>query len=141
MQTAHKLRLSEALYENREEHMNYILRAPKLPVLIDSGLRLYCVTGDPTKDKDLKEEIFEGDSLHSAIDISGESFSYSHEHDTISPLAIKKQNTKKVLIELYNSRKPEGAAEYSVKSPGNTRYSKIFTDIATLVLEEDVQHG
>lgn len=74
--------------------MYYILRSPKLPLLIDSGRRLYCVTGDDEIDVDLKKELFEGKNLFPAIDKSGESFSYSHEHDTVSPLAIKGQNTK-----------------------------------------------
>lgn len=120
--------------------MQYILRSPKLPLLIDSGIRLYCVTGNDEIDIDLKIELFEGKNLFPAIDKNGESFSYSYEYDTVSPLAIKKKNTKKALIELYNIRRMSGAEEYLVKSIGNTKYSKIFMDIANLVLLENV-HG
>ncbi len=118
--------------------MKYILRSPNLPLLIDSGRRLYCITGDNEIDINLKEEIFEEKKLYTAIDKSGESFSYSHEHDTVSPLTIKEQNTKKALIDLYNFRRREGAAEYSTMSIGNIKYSKIFMDIAGLILQENV---
>lgn len=118
--------------------MNYILRSPRLPLLIDSGTRLYCITGDDEIDIDLKNELFEEKKLFPAIDKSGESFNYSYEHDTVSPLAIKEQNTKKALIELYNIRRMSGTEEYLVKSISNTKYSKIFADIANLVLQENV---
>ena len=84
-----------------------------------------------------KEEIAAGSMLH-AIDSSGESFNYSPEHDTISPLAFKPKNTKNALIELYNSKRKVGSPEYAVKSLSHTKYSKIFSDIATLILEEHV---
>ena len=116
--------------------MKYILRSPNLPLLIDSGRRLYCITGDNEIDINLKDEIFEK-KLYPAIDKSGESFSYSYEHDTVSPLTIKEKNTKRALIDLYNFRRREGAAEYSAKSIGNIKYSKIFMDIAGLTLQEN----
>ena len=108
-----------------------------MPVLIDSEDRIYCITGDPAIDLDLsKVKIPAGSMLH-AIDSSGESFSYSLEHDTISPLVIKQKNTKTALIELYNSKIKAGSPCYSVKTLSNTKYSKIFSDIAALVLEEN----
>lgn len=125
--------------KKQTEIMNYIFRSPKLPLLIDSGTRLYCVTGNDEIDINLKDEIFEEKNEYPAIDKSGESFSYSHEDDTVSPLTIKNKNTKKVLIDLYNSRRMEGVAEYSVKSISNTKYPKLFMDIANLVLQENIQ--
>lgn len=116
--------------------MKFILRSPKLPVLIDGEDQIYCMTGDPDIDIDLtKVKMAKGSMLH-AIDSSGESFSYSPEHDTISPLAIKQKNTKSALVELYNSKRIAGSPEYSVKSLSNTKYSKIFSDLATRVQEE-----
>lgn len=75
--------------------MKYILRAPKPPILIDSGERLYCITGDAKNDIDLKQEKLTGKRTYHAIDSSGESFSYTPEYDAMSPLSIKEQNTKK----------------------------------------------
>lgn len=118
--------------------MKYILRAPKPLILIDSGERLYCITGDAERDIVLRQEKLAAKSTYHAIDSTGESFSYTLEYDAMSPLTIKKQNTKKVIIELYNSRRPDGASEYIPKSLSNTKYFKVFTDIAALVLEENV---
>ena len=116
--------------------MKCFLRAPKLPVLIDSGTRLYLISGDPKTDIDLQKETFKNESSCLAIDVTSEGFAYSQEMDVISPLTLQKQNTKKALIELYNSRRPVGVPEYKGKSLSNKRFDKLFAEIASLVREQ-----
>ena len=116
--------------------MEFFLRAPKFPVLIDSGTRLYLISGNTETDSDLQKETFEDKSSSLAIDVTSEGFAYSQEMDVISPLTLQKQNTKKAFIELYNSRRPVGVPEYKGTSLSNKRFDKLFAEIASLVREQ-----
>ena len=109
---------------------------PKFPLLVDSGTRLYCLTGNENTDIDLQQVKFEGKDLYPAIDSSATVYGYLPKVDVLSFYPLPELETKKKLIELYNLRREEGSEPYNPKSLSNKRFGAIVIEIAALILEK-----
>jgi len=116
--------------------MKYMQGPPRFPLLVDSGTRLYCLTGDKKTDIDLQHEIFQGKNLYPAIDSSATAYGYIPEADILSFYPLPELKTKKNLIELYNARRKDGAELYQPASLSNKRFGTIVKEIAELVLKQ-----
>lgn len=116
--------------------MKFIPAPPIYPLIVDSGTRLYCLTGNEKTDIDLQREPFQGKDLYPAIDSEATVYGYMHSADILSFFPLKEMETKRDLINLYNTRRVEGSKPYNPKSLSNKRFSAIVKDIAELLLSQ-----
>lgn len=116
--------------------MKYMQGPPKFPLLVDSGTRLYCLTGNQNTDIDLQQVKFAGKDMYPAIDSSATVYGYLPEIDVLSFYPLPELQTKKKLIELYNLRREEGSEPYNPKSLSNKRFGDIVIEISALILEQ-----
>ena len=96
---------------------------PKFPLLVDSGTKLYCLTGNQNTDIDLQQVKFAGKDMYPAIDSSATVYGYLPEVDMLSFYPLPELQTKKKLIELYNLRREEGSKGPSLTILSNSAVS------------------
>ena len=116
--------------------LQYFLRAPQFPIIVDFGSRL---VGIESRAKCAKVLLGAGhpdapDSFD-VIDATAENFSYYPALSAISALAIKKRWTKRALVALYDSRRPHDALAYEPHSLENKRFDHLLSEIVRLLNE------
>ena len=116
--------------------LQYFLRGPKFPVIVDFGSHLVGIESRATC-----AEVLLGASHPDApepfdvIDSTADNFSYYPTLSAISALAIKKRWTKRALVALYNSRRAHNAPAYEPRSLGNKRFDQLLIEIVRLLDE------
>ncbi len=116
--------------------LQYFLRAPKFPVIVDFRSHLI---GIESRDKCSK--VLLGAShpdtaeQFDVIDSNAENFSFHPRMSAISVLAIKKRWTKSALVALYNSRRTPDTPAYEPRSLGNKRFDQVLLDVVRLLDE------
>lgn len=113
--------------------MDFFLRKPRLPVIIDIGTELLVVKIWATCEKRLAKAIFADNESRDVIDSTAEGFSYYPEMKYFSPLTLKKHWTKAGIIKLYNDRRGPDLAEYQPKSLGNKSLERVVKDVVELL--------
>lgn len=116
--------------------INYFLRKPAYPILIDIDGLLIC--GKSGKDllRKLNKAVLPSDKVYPIIDNNVEGFAFHHNSWIITPLTTKKKWTKIEIIRLYNNRtnQNDGSLPYSEKSLSAKRKNQIFDDIIKRML-------
>lgn len=112
---------------------------PVFPLIVDSGEKLYCLTGDSESDIDLQETLSGSESRYLAVDGIGQLYCYLYEEDIMCPDPLKHMSTKREIVDLYNSRRDSSSEEYNPTSLSNKRLISIVADIADLVLAANLK--
>ena len=110
--------------------LQYFLRAPRFPVLIDLGDHLAGAVSRAQCAKVLaREQLLDTQAQWDVIDSTAENFFYYPKMSAISVLAVKKRWTKRSVIDLYNTRRPADKPAYEPRSIGNKRFEDIVAEI------------
>lgn len=115
------------------DELNYLLRRPKFPILVDAGTKLIGCRNNSQAISRIRKRLFDSDAPHHVIDVSGEGFDIYPGTMTITPLTFKKRWFKKELIALYNEHSDGARIEYSDSALGNKRYDRLFNEIIELL--------
>ncbi len=112
--------------------VNYFFRKPVYPIICNINNNLIAA-----KNKNAFERAISKYNLneknYDIIDRSGEGWSLYTDQMTISFFTLKKNWTKKEIINLYNNS--ENVIEkYSEKSLSNKRYYEVFEDLIELII-------
>jgi hypothetical protein len=113
--------------------LNFLLRKPRLPIIIDTGSGLIGAKSWGACEQRLAKITFADTTPRDVIDATAEALSLYPEHMAFSPLTFKKRWTKAAIIELYNGSKGPGRPEYPTTSLGNKSLEKVVKDIADLL--------
>ncbi len=115
------------------DELNYLLRRPRFPILVDVGTKLIWCRNNSHAISRIRKSVFDSDAPHHVIDVSGEGFDIYPGALTITPLTFKKRWSKKELIALYNEHSGGTKIEYSDSKLSNRRYEKLFNEIIELL--------
>jgi hypothetical protein len=113
--------------------MDFFIRKPQLPLLIDTGTELLVATSWSACEKRLAAVVFVDNGPRDVIDATTEGFSLYPEKMLFSPLTFKKRSTKAGIIKLYNDRRGVNTPEYQPKSLGNKSLERVVKDIVELL--------
>lgn len=113
--------------------MDFFIRKPRLPLLIDTGTELLAAKTWAACKKRLTTAAFSGNEPLDVIDSTTEGFSFYPEMMLFSPLTFKKRWTKAAIIKLYNDRRGADVAEYQPKSLGNKSLAQVHNDVVELL--------
>ena len=113
--------------------MDFFIRKPKLPVLIDTGTELLVAKTWATCEKRLAAVVFADNEPLDVIDSTAEGFSYYPDMKLFSPLTLKKRWTKAGIIKLYNERRGGDVPENQPKSLGNKSLETVVKDVVELL--------
>ena len=117
--------------------LKFFFRAPRLPIIINTGAGLIGAKSWPACKKQLASvSIPETVVSLCVIDATAEGFAYHPEHIAFSPLTLKKRWTKAEIIELYNNAIEPGRPAYPATSLGNKTLAKVVEDIVELLVAE-----
>jgi uncharacterized protein YciW len=116
--------------------LQYFLRAPKFPVIVDLGSHLIGIESRAKCSKVLLGASHpDTPDQFDVIDSNAENFSFYPKMSVISALAIKKRWTKPALVALYNSRRTPDTPAYEPRSLGNKRFDQLLIDVVRLLNE------
>jgi hypothetical protein len=113
--------------------MDFFIRKPQLPLLIDIGTELLVAKSWSVCEKRLAAVVFVDNGPRDVIDATTEGFSLYPETLLFSPLTFKKRWTKAGIIKLYNDRRGADLAEYQPKSLGNMSLEQVVKDVVALL--------
>lgn len=111
--------------------MNFFLRKPVFPILVDTGAELVVLRKASEGDR-LTRLLQPGAEPLDVIDSRVKGFAYDPKHDVISPLTLKKDWRKAEIIALYNARKPAGALPYA-PNLASRKLVQVLADVVELV--------
>lgn len=114
--------------------IQYIFRAPRFPVLLDTGTELLALHSREECEIRLPALALSGDP-RPVIDATAEGFAFYPDLDVITPLTVKKDWRKAEIVALYHERKPAGAPPYT-RSLATRRIDAVVSDITTLLRAE-----
>ncbi len=112
--------------------MDFFLRKPVFPVLVDTGTELVVLRTPAEGDRLLPPRAAPGITQMDVIDARIEGFAYVPDYHTVSPLTIKKSWTKAEIIALYNARKPACAPPYA-PNIATRKLAQVFADVVDLL--------
>lgn len=114
-----------------EERINYLLRMPRFPLLLDTGIELIAVHDADECGARLPSFALTGPPWP-VIDARAEGFAFYPDLGAITPLTLKKDWTKAEIVALYHARKRPGAPAYTRSLP-TRKLADVVSDIAALV--------
>lgn len=114
--------------------LNFFIRKPVLPVIVDTGTELIGAKSWAACERQLAAVTFADAAPRDVIDLTAEAFSLYPENMLLSPLTLNKRWTKAAIIGLYNARKGPGRPEYPTTSLGNKSMEKVVRDIVALLV-------
>ncbi len=112
-----------------------MFRKPVFPVILEvNGIIIGAKTSKQLED-DLSEIRLPAGGHLPFIDSSGEGWSFTVDHMTISPITFKKKWTKKEVIALFNNSETAKMKnkEYSTKSISAKRFDRIVSELVDLI--------
>ncbi len=111
--------------------VQYLFRKPKYPILIETDGRVMGARSAERIDRLCKQSSFTAKQTYIVIDSIGEGWSFSPDHNVISPLAMHKRWTKAKIIELFNASldQTQSDAHYKSGSLSSKRLEKIVREI------------
>lgn len=112
--------------------MQFFLRKPVFPLLIDTGTELVVLRTAAEAERRLAGRVDPGAGFLDVIDARVEGFSYHPGRDILSPLALKKVWTKAEIIALYDTRKPPGSPAYA-PNLATRKLAQVFADVVDLL--------
>jgi hypothetical protein len=113
--------------------MNFILRLPKFPVLLDAGDSLVLARSRSQFEAKVSKLTFADNTKRDIIDANAEGFSLYAEKMFVTPNISAHRWTKIRIIELYNSRRKPGTPELRSTSLGNRSLEKIVSEAVELL--------
>lgn len=115
--------------------IGYLFRKPVYPLLVDIDGHLVAAVSERRLAQSLLRLELREDASYDVIDSSGEGWTFDVEHEVLSPLTLKRQWTKREVIQLYSGRKnnEEGEPPYPEKSLSSKRFDRIIADIVELL--------
>jgi hypothetical protein len=112
--------------------VKYLFRKPAFPVICNINNNLIAARNHEALLKLLEKFTFTEEE-YQLIDFNGEGWEFYPNENIISPLTLKKQWTKKELINLYNNSN-DISESYPEKSLSNKRFDFIFMDLVKLII-------
>lgn len=112
--------------------MKFFLRKPVFPILVDTGAELVVLRRPGEGERLLSRLAGTGAKSLDVIDARVKGFAYYPEHDTISPLTLKKVWRKAEIIALYNARKPSDAPAYA-PNLATRKLAEVMADVVNLL--------
>ena len=113
--------------------MDFFIRQPRLPVIIDTGTKLLAAKTWSSCEDILAAVDFADNDPRDVIDATTERFSLYPEKMLFTPLTFKKPWTKAAVVKLYNDRRGPDLAEYQPKSLGNKSLEKVVNEVVELL--------
>ena len=113
--------------------MNYLLRAPKFPVIVDTGDQLIATRTKTQFEKRIRKISFNGKDTVPIIDRTAEAFALYPEREFVAPQMAIRRWTKASIIDLYNERRPTNAPEMGKRSLGNRSVEQILSETVDLL--------
>lgn len=113
--------------------MNYIFRAPKFPLLLDTGSELvHAKTRSQFEKRVASLDLRDKEKL-TIIDRTAQGFSLYPEKMIVAPDIRIRRWTKAGVIDLYNQRRMPGAPELGKRSLGNRSLEKVVSEVVELL--------
>ena len=111
--------------------IQYFYREPKYPILVETDARVVGARSPEKIDRLCKETSFIAKCSYIVIDSTGEGWSFSSDHEVISPLTAYKRWTKAKIIEFYNTSLDQGDkfTQYKPGSLSSKRLEQIVQEI------------
>jgi hypothetical protein len=113
--------------------MNYLLRTPKFPVIVDTGHQLIAARTKAQFEKRIRNISFNGKDTVPIIDRTAEAFALYPEKEFVAPQVAIRRWTKASIIDLYNERRPTNAPEMEQRSLGNRSLEQIVSETVDLL--------
>jgi hypothetical protein len=118
--------------------VNYIFRLPRFPVIFDSGERLFPAKSKAQLERWIEKLGIKDEGKRDIIDANGEGFSYYPKIETITPSIGIRRWKKLQIIDLHDSRRPQGSPVMRRASLGSRRLEDIVLDAIELLQQS---HG
>lgn len=109
--------------------IQYLLRKPKYPVLIETDGKVMGARSGERVDRLYKQGSFSSKESYIVIDSAGEGWSFFPAHELISPLTTLKRWSKAKIIEFFNASLETAQKQYEPRSLSNRRLEQIIREI------------
>ena len=113
--------------------MNYVLRAPKFPLLLDTGSELVHAKSRSQFAKRVAALELRGKQKLAIIDRTAQGFSLYPEEMIVAPDIRIRCWTKAGVIDLYNQCRMPGDPELGKRSLGNRSLEKVVSEVIELL--------
>lgn len=113
--------------------MNFLFRLPKFPVIVDTGDQLIVARTKAQLGSKLSKIERLDSRTADIIDAKAEGYSLYVEKMFVAPNIAARKWTKAKMIDLYNTRRGEGAPELRATSLGNRSLEQIVGEISDLL--------
>lgn len=120
--------------------MNYIFRLPRFPVILDSGERLLPAKSKVQLERSIEKLGIKDERKRDIIDANGEGFSYYPKDEMIAPSIEIRRWKKLQILDLYDSRRPQGSPIMKRTSLGNRRLENIVLEAVELLLQNHFEN-
>ena len=111
----------------------FLLRKPRLPILIDTGVALLAAKSWGACQRELANIAFADAAQGNVIDANGDAFIFSPQRMIFSPGIVRRRWTKAAIIALYNGMKRAEQPEYPATSLSNKSLETVISDIVELL--------
>lgn len=112
--------------------MQFFLRRPVFPLLIDTGTELVALRTAAEAERRLAGRVDTDAGFLNVIDARVKGFSYHAGRDRLSPLALKRVWTKAEIVALYNTRKPPESPAYA-PNLATRKLAQVFAEVVDLL--------
>lgn len=113
--------------------MNYVFRAPKFPLLLDTGRELVHAKTRLQFEKRVAAIEPRGKQELTIVDCTAQGFALYPETMIVAPDILNRRWTKAGVIDLYNQRRMPGAPELGKRSLGNRSLEKVVSEVVELL--------
>jgi hypothetical protein len=113
--------------------MDYVLRLPKFPVILDAGDRLVFARNRSQLNAKVAKLAFSGNAKRDIIDSHAEGFSLYPEKMFVAPSISARQWTKMRIIDLYNAKRQPGTPELRSTSLGSRTLEQVVSEAVELL--------
>ena len=113
--------------------MDFILRLPKFPVILDTGEFLLHASNRAQLESKLSKITFPDGQKLDLIDAKADAFSLYPEKMFVAPTITARRWTKIRIIELYNAKRRPGTPELRSTSLGNRSLEQIVGEAVELL--------
>ena len=113
--------------------MDFLLRQPKFPVLLDTGELLIHAMSKAQLESKIAKVKFADDARKDIIDSKADGFCFYPKTMHILPSIAIRRWTKLQIIDMYNTKKKPGAPELRSTSLGNRSLERVVSEVVELL--------
>jgi hypothetical protein len=113
--------------------VDYLLRLPKFPVLLDAGDSLVLARSRAQLESKVSKLVFSDNAKRDIIDSHAEGFSLYPEKMFVAPNISARRWTKMRIIELYNSKRKPDSPELRSTSLGSRSLEQVVSEAVELL--------